>query len=115
MNFIFSCDQSKTKIAFENTKNGPPEADKLRAENFYDCIRPAYILSRIFGLLPFSINYNGNGHVESVCAPRFDAIWFVGAILMNLLFTYFTIDTIKGSKQAQLTIFGGKLVLIFCL
>lgn len=108
---------SKSKVvAFENTIKGP-KADRLRAENFYDCIRPVYILSRIFGLLPFSINYDTNGHAESVCVRMFDAIWFAGAMAINLIFIYFMIDFIKGSSptRSAFSEFGGRLILIFSL
>lgn len=104
----------KLKIAFENARKGPQKPEK-----FYACAQSVYILSRFVGLFPFSIKYDVNGHMKSVCVKIFDAIWFAGAISINLFFIYFTIDFIKRSNSNQtpstLSHFGAKIFLIFGL
>lgn len=58
-----------------------------KVSNFYDCIRPVYILSRLLGLFPFTIHIDSNGIAKSVEIRVFDAILFVGSIVSQLVFS----------------------------
>lgn len=99
----------KSKIAFENARK-----ERKRLENFYDCVCFPYIMSRIFGLLPFTIKKDTKGHMESVCVSIFDAVWFVGAISVNLTLAYLIICSLHGSSQFSSAILpiGGRIILV---
>lgn len=57
--------------------------------NFYDSIKPAFGISRVFGLLMFRIRTNPNGQIEKVDVDAIHSIWFVASITLNLILFYF--------------------------
>lgn len=60
-----------------------------KAMNFYDSIKPAYIVSRIFGFLPFAVEHDSYGKTLKASVGIFDMLWFFGAITLDLGFVYF--------------------------
>lgn len=66
----------------------------------YDCIKPVYFMSRIFGLLPFSVRQNSNGSVESAKVNLFDMFWFLCAIGIYLTLSYFHLPQTKDLKNS---------------
>lgn len=48
--------------------------------SFVHSFRPIYIVSRIFGQMPFSIAYNANGAIDRPVVHKLDVVWFVIAI-----------------------------------
>lgn len=71
----------------------PPTVKKRtrRAANFCDTVRPVYIVSRIFGLMPFTLHHHANGHIDRSSVGLFDIFWFIGAIAINLTMIYYTV------------------------
>lgn len=77
-----------------NAMGSPKPARKLRKMeiNFYDAIRPAIIVSRIFALLPYTIS----GNIERATVGVFNAIYCVVSIAVILAFSFlvlFSSDT----------------------
>lgn len=72
-----------------------PPPTQFGAENqtkkpltFYHSIQPVYSISRIFGLLPFTVRYSSNGYMDKAKVRFFDIIWFIFMIIVNLSLTY---------------------------
>lgn len=65
--------------------------------NFAYSFRPVYYISRLFGLMSFSIIYDENGEVQKCAVTKFDAIWFVISLsmyfLMGFLLQHYAIST----------------------
>lgn len=61
---------------------------RKKSLNINYCVEPGYLMCRIFGLLPFSIKYNVNGSIKAAKVNILDAFWFIGAIGLNLFFSY---------------------------
>lgn len=79
----------------------------------YDCVRPAYIASRICGQLPFSIRRSSNGQEARV--GLFDAIWFIASITINLASICFAIVSIYKypfKMQSSVLQIGGRIFVI---
>lgn len=95
----------------------PKKIVQKNPQNFYDCVYLVYIFSRIFGLLPFSICYDANRHIESVRVGIFDALCFIGAISLNLMLVYFTISLLNNSNpvQSAILVTGGRMILVIGL
>lgn len=67
-----------------------PDA-KRRSRDFYDCFKLMYITSRSFGQLPFTIHVDSSGYIERASVGVFDAVWFVGCIVVNSALLYLTV------------------------
>lgn len=75
----------------ERPINPPTSSNKLdlfRNDVIYSC-RPIYLVSRIFGLLPFSIRRDANGEVQRAQLSISDIIWFVISVSGYLLLAYY--------------------------
>lgn len=53
-------------------------------ESFTNTLRPFYIISRMFGLLPFSIKFDANGEIQDARVSAFDLLWFAISICVYL-------------------------------
>lgn len=52
-----------------------------RSKNdFAQSFRVVYIVSRVFGLMPFTVAYNVNGEIEKPTVTKLDAVWFLISI-----------------------------------
>lgn len=51
-----------------------------RRLNFVHSFKPIYILSRIFGFMPFTIAYNSDGGIQRARITVIDFIWFTISI-----------------------------------
>lgn len=56
--------------------------------NFEYCIRPIYYISRVCGLLPFSVTRNLNRDIEAPRMNTFDRLFFTLSICWYLFLTY---------------------------
>lgn len=56
--------------------------------NFVFSIRPIHYISRVCGLMPFSIIQNSNGEVQEPRISTFDGLWFSISICIYLAMTY---------------------------
>lgn len=51
--------------------------------NFVHSFRPIYIVSRAFGLMPFSMAYQSNGAIQKPTVCMLDILWFLFSIGVN--------------------------------
>lgn len=49
--------------------------------NFAHCFRPIYFISRVFGLMPFSIVYYPNGDIHKPKVTIYDVLWLVFSLV----------------------------------
>lgn len=56
--------------------------------NFYYCFQPFHMISRVFGLLPFTVNLAPNGNIKSVTVGTFDLFWFISFIAVISTVSY---------------------------
>lgn len=59
--------------------------DRWRKIDFAYAFLPIYYFSRMFGLMPFTLNYNSRGEIQAPQVRRFDAIWFGVSISIYLM------------------------------
>lgn len=52
--------------------------------NFSHSFRPIYIVSRIFGHMPFSIIYHSNGEIERPVVNKLDVMWSIIAFTLYI-------------------------------
>lgn len=78
----------------------PEEQSKIPV-TLYDCIKPVYFVSRMCGLMPFSIRCDSNGQVQEARVGPFDALWFIGAITTNLALIVFTVTLLREQPIAN--------------
>lgn len=81
--------------------------NRLRVTNYYNNIdynrqatvqkpncshsfRPTYLVSRAFGLMPFSIVYHSNGDIDRPKISIFDGLWFALSLCFYLCGIYMT-------------------------
>lgn len=71
----------------------PTESVKSKGElNIYKLARPIYLISRICGLFPFSLQYNNDtGELEKVVVTMFDKIWFALSLGRYCLLSYLSV------------------------
>lgn len=67
--------------------------------NNYDWFKPVHIVSRLFGLLPFTINVGTDGNIENVKVGKIDAIWFAGFIAINLMLLYLFVNPSSSGRE----------------
>lgn len=78
---------SEPPLAFYDAKK-----QSKRVENYFDCIKPVYVASRIFGFLPFTINHDSRGEVMKASISVFDAVWLIVSITANLTGIYYVLS-----------------------
>lgn len=71
----------KVTIAGEDGGSG-----HFKRLDFADIYLPAYYSSRIFGLMPFSIDYDKNGTVQGPKVRIRDFLWFIIALCLYICF-----------------------------
>lgn len=74
----------------------------VRKTNFAYAFRPIYLVSRAFGLLPFSIVYHPNGDILNVRVSRLDGIWFGISLCLYLFGIYSSLLYISHSPNLKL-------------
>lgn len=81
----------------------------FKAANCVHGLRPFfYYLSRLFGLIPFSINYDQNGQVR---VSRLDGLWFMASLITYLGFRNTTIPQ-ESNTASCILILGDNLFLL---
>lgn len=86
--------------------------------HYYYSIRPIIVLSRCFGLNPFSFKTNVFGEVYRTQITFFDALWFVAAITMYVTLTVLVsmhISLAPELESVYLLVLGDQLLLAFAL
>ena len=73
-------------------------------------LRPIYIVSRIFGQMPFSIAYHSNGEIDRPVVKLLDAVWFMisMSVFVFLLVHFFTFAkaNINPNVMSEITLVG---------
>lgn len=91
----------------------PPE----KVLTIYNCVWPVYILSRLYGLCPFTIQYTEKGHMENVRVSVFDAIGFILAIGFNCMLLFCLFNTLIFGDTVEITVLfmANRTTLVFAL
>lgn len=89
-------------------------AKKANTFNFFDCVRPVYRTGRLFGLLPFTLNYTSNGEIDSCSLRITDILWFLISVAICIIFSLLGYSALSPTQDIRTTILllGGRLVLI---
>lgn len=61
---------------------------KAQPLNFMHSFRPVYYISRIFGLMPFTIIYHSNCRLLQSKVTKFDALWLATSVVLYSLSTF---------------------------
>lgn len=89
---------------------------KRRVNTMTYCFEPFYIMSRICGLLPFTLHYDSRGKIKRANVSIFDAIWFIASIGIYLMFAYTLLIKIISFTQMGLTVYLiGMRIVIFAI
>lgn len=75
---------------------------------------PIHVVSRIFGLVPFTIARAPNGEVEGARVHKCDLLWFVAAIIIYIFLAYSYIDTNEihcNSNQSYILTVGDNVLI----
>lgn len=91
-------------------------ASQQNRNSFYS-FRPVYIISRIFGQMPFSIVYNSNGTIFRPAVNKLDGLWFPLSIIVFVFsmypsFKYFT--SIENFESISTVSFVGNFCIFGC-
>lgn len=111
MEFPLSLLKLKTPLA--PTQIGAENVTK-KTLTFYHSIQPVYIISRIFGLLPFTVLYNSNGYMHKAKVRLLDLIWFVFMIIVNFGLTYKMVTKVQRMIDGDTSILfaSGRLIIL---
>lgn len=100
---------SNIDLKFVKKKAFPKETD------FVKSIRPIYYFSRVFGFLPFSIEFDSKGEVQNARISAFDFLWFVIVIGFHLVLAFICLqkqDSPKFNLNLSYILFLGDYILI---
>lgn len=56
--------------------------------DFAYSFRPIYYISRVYGLMPFTLTYNSDNSVRGLEVKSFDILWFIVSIIINLMYAF---------------------------
>lgn len=68
----------------------------VRKLNFAYTFRPIYLVSRVFGLMPFSIVYYPNGDIHKPRISKFDGVW---SVLSLSIYVYGIFSTLSYTNE----------------
>lgn len=74
-------------VFFENILNKIPGLNGIYT-NFYEVAYPVYVISRIFGYLPFTIEYNAKHKIQRLFVSSKDLVRFVLALAVITFCVY---------------------------
>lgn len=85
-----------TKMAKSNSENNvhidnSNQKVSWPKDTFAHGFRPIYIISRAFGLMPFSITFQSNGDVQKSNVSKFDVLWFAIWLCLFLFGIWFVL------------------------
>lgn len=72
---------------------------KMRNLSFGYVFRPIYYFSRLFGFMPFTIEFTPNGDILRIQVTKFDIIYFVVTIFVYSLSFYLFLNFMVISKN----------------
>lgn len=104
------------QVKIDEEDDGSSHSKRL---DFAFIYRPVYYCSRIFGLMPFSIDYDSNGAVRGPRVRTLDCLWFITAICLYIYFAIKSYRSIilpkKHDSSVYLIILSDYLLLILGL
>lgn len=80
--------------------------------NFAHVIKPIYYCSRLFGFMPFTIVYDGNGKILEPKIRFIDILWFLVVIGLYILSIISNFQTMDFLKQSSFILIGGDYVIL---
>lgn len=87
--------------------------------DFYDSVKPVLIISRVFGLLPFTLHRNTQGFIQKSKIYVFDVFWLILTIIVNLTLAIVYLpsiyETIDNTIDKSILFASGKIVFLFSL
>lgn len=72
--------------------------------NFYDCLKSVNVMSKVLGLMPFTIHFHQNGRIDRTSTGVFDVIWFFCSITINTLLAYFVQNSSRSTANSESTV-----------
>lgn len=84
----------------DNHPNTAEKEDHPKRASFAFGLRPIYLISRVFGLLPFSIIHDSNGVAQEPRFGKLDALWMVINIGIYVSMAYLTFYDIKFDQNS---------------
>lgn len=79
-----------------------PPNNQVKETSFMDSFKPVYFVLRLFGLRPYSINYDSNGEPQQPKITLFDGIWLVISLGIYAMMTFF----VEGINYKRLSVEG---------
>lgn len=98
-----------------------PNAKKMNSSkkyNFARTMQPIYIISRTFGLFPFTIIHDLNGDIQGIRVTFFDLLWFLISISIYILLAIYNFCYLKfpqNTNVSEVLYIGDYLLLILGL
>lgn len=92
------------------------QCDQPKKLNFEYCLRPIYFISRVSGLLPFSVARDSNGIIHAPRINAFDFVFFIVSISWYLFLTFVSFREIQFwpnlNKSQVLTVSNYSLLIV---
>lgn len=95
------------------TSNEPNENVNIEKTDFEHSVRPIYYLSRVFGLLPFSLVRNERGEVQEPQVRVTDLLYFVISLIWSLFLVYVCCQNMRLPNDNSLISVAGDFLLLF--
>lgn len=97
-----------------NTQFTPQSLKVVKTLNISDCVKTAHKAARIFGLLPYTINYSSRGEIVSSSIRSTDIVWFVISLTICILFAIFGSSSLTPTSDIRTTVLllGSRIILI---
>lgn len=80
--------------------------------NFYVCIKPLTVISKILGLMPYTIHVNRKSQIKKTSISVFNIIWFISCIMINLFLSYFVQKSsrAKANVASSVALFSDRFI-----
>lgn len=69
--------------------------------NLFDLIRPMYVISRIFGMLPFKLLHSSMDGIVGQCVRPADLFWFIISIGFHFCLAFLSNQNFKADEHWQ--------------
>lgn len=83
--------QFRLETQFQDTTGDASKQNSVMIRSY----RPVYIVSRIFGQMPFSIAYHSNGDIHRPVVKKLDALWFLLSMIAFICIIYLLIKFVN--------------------
>lgn len=101
-------------VAVDREVESSAEDMSMKRYSFTHSFRAIYYFSRVFGLLPWSINFDSERLMHEPMVRVFDVLWFLILICGYSFVSYNSYHRMKVSNDSgTILIFGGHMHMIF--